>query len=638
MRLLLSATLPALLVQANAEQQPLTQPAAVPAIQRITKDAWAALNDSVDGRLHANVPFAAACFASFNGQEHDTNSEECLSVRKRYTDEKIRTSNPAAFIETQWETCQNTQKACLLDQHDPSSTLPTSDGRICSLGSISEYYIDVRSAKDVQAAFSFSKTTGVPLVIKNTGHDYKGRSSAPHSLSLWTHNLKGIEYEPKFVPTCPSSSTKQIKPVTAVTLEAGVQWVEVYTGVAAEYNLTVVGGADRTVGTTGGWLQGGGHSALSNTLGLGADRVLEFTVVTPDGELRIANQCQNKDLFFALRGGGGGTFGVVLSATYLASPQMHIDAVLIQFPPHFPMPAGFDDSVDASDELALTRSLFKLILDNSVQWAEHGWGAYINANSALYLTPALNSTSAPESMKPLLDWGKKLQKAVDESHRKDIIVASGDYPSWSSFFSIFADDNSAGIGEPLALSSRLIPTSVVNDTSTREDLLDALIDAERTSPGVRLLKVSPFNYKSSTEDPEDPYSAPSAHPAWRSTIFHATTANQWNWNSTAAEIQEHYKTVHRAMEGVRKVAGHAAYMNEADVYEENWQEAFFGSNYDKLLAIKNKYDPNHLLDCWQCVGWNRDSPRYSCYLDAFEVPSNSRSQRMVEAERWSDEL
>jgi len=49
---------------------------------------------------------------------------------------------------------------------------------------------------------------------------------------------------------------------------------------------------------------------------------LEIKVVTPDGQLRIANQCQNSDLFWALRGGGGGTFGVVLEATSMVEKQM----------------------------------------------------------------------------------------------------------------------------------------------------------------------------------------------------------------------------------------------------------------------------------------------------------------------------
>lgn len=69
-------------------------------------------------------------------------------------------------------------------------------------------------------------------------------------------------------------------------------------------------------------VQGGGHSALSPSLGLGVDRVLEFKIVTADGVLRTANQCQNTDLFFALRGGGGGTFGVVLESTFVVSPPV----------------------------------------------------------------------------------------------------------------------------------------------------------------------------------------------------------------------------------------------------------------------------------------------------------------------------
>ena len=53
---------------------------------------------------------------------------------------------------------------------------------------------------------------------------------------------------------------------------------------------------------------------------LGVDNVLEFEIVTADGQLRTANECTNSDLFWALRGGGGGTWGVVTKATFLAHP------------------------------------------------------------------------------------------------------------------------------------------------------------------------------------------------------------------------------------------------------------------------------------------------------------------------------
>ena len=125
---------------------------------------------------------------------------------------------------------------------------------------------------------------------------------------------------------------------------------------ADEHNVTVVGGYHPTVGARGGYLmvlhsdfpllaslthfKGAGYSVLTPTLGLGVDRAvrytcfstliclqrvsyqLQFKIVTPDGVYRTANEYQNADLFWALRGGGGGTFGVVLESTILATPQL----------------------------------------------------------------------------------------------------------------------------------------------------------------------------------------------------------------------------------------------------------------------------------------------------------------------------
>ena len=66
-------------------------------------------------------------------------------------------------------------------------------------------------------------------------------------------------------------------------------------------NETFVGGADPDVGI-GGWLTGGGHSPISAKYGLGVDNTLEMTVVNPSGEVVVANECENADLFWAMRG------------------------------------------------------------------------------------------------------------------------------------------------------------------------------------------------------------------------------------------------------------------------------------------------------------------------------------------------
>lgn len=82
-----------------------------------------------------------------------------------------------------------------------------------------------------------------------------------------------------------------------------------------------MGGDCGHVGAAGGWLQGGGHGVLASRFGLGVDNTLQWEIVTADGVLKIANACQNKDLFWALRGGGGGTWGVATRAWVKAHPR-----------------------------------------------------------------------------------------------------------------------------------------------------------------------------------------------------------------------------------------------------------------------------------------------------------------------------
>jgi FAD/FMN-containing dehydrogenase len=180
----------------------------------------------------------------------------------------------------------------------------------------------VRQPSDVQAACAFAALTGVNVVVKNIGHGFKGRSSGKDSLALWVHNLKGKTYNAKFTPAgCPAN-----KKYTAMTLGTGEGWQDVYDW-AESIGVTAVGGYHQTVSAAGGWVLGGGHSILTPVYGLGVDRVVQFKIVTPDGQVRIANECQNSDLFFALRGGGGSAWGVVLEVTSVVEPK-HVPLIV----------------------------------------------------------------------------------------------------------------------------------------------------------------------------------------------------------------------------------------------------------------------------------------------------------------------
>lgn len=199
----------------------------------------------------------------------------------------------------------------------PSDPTVYAPGQACYQGSISPYYIEVHTVSDIQAGLKFSENTGIPLSIKNTGHDYKGRSSAPNSLALWTHNvLPKIQLTEGFFPDGCSGPVGD-----GVTFGAGQQFDGLYQ-FAEDNDITILGGASGSVGPAGGWITGGGHSAITNAFGLGVDNVLQIRTVLPNGTYVTANECQNQDLWFALRGGGGSTFGVNFEMTTRAHPKV----------------------------------------------------------------------------------------------------------------------------------------------------------------------------------------------------------------------------------------------------------------------------------------------------------------------------
>lgn len=97
----------------------------------------------------------------------------------------------------------------------------------------------------------------------------------------------------------------------AFKLGAGVQVSEIYE-TAEQEGYTAIGGECRDVGVVGGYTGGGGHSPMSPVYGLGSNQVLSVDIVTSDGRFVTANEKQNADLFWAVRGGG--------AATWVSSP------------------------------------------------------------------------------------------------------------------------------------------------------------------------------------------------------------------------------------------------------------------------------------------------------------------------------
>jgi FAD/FMN-containing dehydrogenase len=182
----------------------------------------------------------------------------------------------------------------------------------CTIGNYIQYAVKATEARDVQMSIHYAKRHNIRLVIRNTGHDLLGKSTGAGALGIWMHHMKNIsivDYDSLYYTG------------KAMKIGAGVHSFEA-SSAASKAGLVVVGGNCPTVGLAGGYSQGGGHGQLVSQFGLAADQVLEWEVVLADGRLVVASPFQNSDLYWALSGGGGGTYGVVISMTSKVYPEL----------------------------------------------------------------------------------------------------------------------------------------------------------------------------------------------------------------------------------------------------------------------------------------------------------------------------
>jgi hypothetical protein len=435
------------------------------------------------------------------------------------------------------------------------------------------FVCDASGPVDVQKTIAFAALRNIRLVVRNTGHDYLGRSTGAGALAVWTHHLKGITHIPAYKSAGYSGA--------AFKFGAGVQGFEAMTA-ARDKGLVVVGGECPTVGIAGGYTQGGGHSALSTSFGLAADNVLEWEVVTATGKFVKANSEENSDLYWALNGGGGSTYGVVVSMTAKAhkEPAVFGGATLSFFATDNPTELFYDGIQAFHEELP----------------------AMVDAGSMVvhYFTSTFFSIS------PLSAYNKTEAevKAILAPFVTRLDAACVNYTATYSEFKTYYDHFDKYFG-PLPLGNiqvgiaqygtRLIPRSVVK---TIPDTWRAIVEKGVTWIGVGT-DLKSFGTQQTT----------SVHPAWRDAIVHATLTLPWSftapWSDALAAQQKMTNEIMPLVEAATPSSG--SYVNEADWRQPNFQTTFWGDNYSKLLSIKKKWDPSDLFYVTVGVGseaWN----------------------------------
>ncbi|CAK9108994.1 Uncharacterized FAD-linked oxidoreductase ARB_02478 [Durusdinium trenchii] len=191
-----------------------------------------------------------------------------------------------------------------------------------ALNSTPHMYMELHEGDNWQIAqaMNFATQHNLKLLIKNTGHDWFGRSMS-RGFMLWTHNIQGSQWHDAFRPAnCGHSEP-------AVSFAAGVQFWQVFQEMK-EHKRLVVTGTCATVGHVGFTL-GGGYGDYSHFYGSGASNLLEAEVILPSGQQVTASECNEySDLFKALRGGGPG-FGLVTKFTYRTYPEPAVSGMIM---------------------------------------------------------------------------------------------------------------------------------------------------------------------------------------------------------------------------------------------------------------------------------------------------------------------
>ncbi|KAF9274743.1 hypothetical protein BGZ74_004245, partial [Mortierella antarctica] len=269
-----------------------------------------------------------------------------------------------------------------------------------------------------------------------------------------------ITFNDDFIPEGASSGVDGCK---AIILGSGVQWKDVYEA-ADGHGAIIVGGAG-TVGSSGGFCQGGGHSFLSPRFGLCVDNVLQYKIVVADGSIKTANTFQNEDLFWALRGGGGGTFGVVVEAIYRTHPAVN-SISLASYQIYY---SGVE----------IRRKIISNWLSHQANLSEAGWSGLTvmndNTMTIQYFLSDVDESFAKSSIAPFFDYAETL---------KGILVwgTISELPSFWSAFQMF-DRNSYHAVQNTIIGSRLIPRRYFDTRNDIENLAHALVKVQDSIRG-----------------------------------------------------------------------------------------------------------------------------------------------------------
>jgi FAD/FMN-containing dehydrogenase len=481
----------------------------------------------------------------------------------------------------------------------------------------SAYALEARNAADVAAGVRFASENNLRLVVKGGGHSYLGTSNAPDSLLIWTRAMNEITLHDAFEG---QGCEGRVAPVPAVTAEAGAVWMDLYNAVTIEGGRYVQGGGCTTVGVAG-LVQSGGFGSFSKGFGTAASGLLEAEVVTADGQVRIVNACNDPDLLWALKGGGGGTFGVVTRLTL----RTH------DLPAFFGAAAGM---VEAQSDAAFARLIAQFIGFYRENLFNPHWGEQVrfgpdNRFEISMVSQGLDNTQASEAWQSFFDWvnaspedftvmaplrsgawdsrgwwdvggNPSMIPDTRDGARENRGWWQGDQGQVGAFLhgydslwlpaSLLRGNRQERLAGALFAASRHKQVALHINKGLAGAPAEALAAARQTATNPELIDAFALAIIADGESP--------AYPGLARPAMDLAAAR-----SSARDID-------LAAAALRAIVPNAgSYVSESNYFNDSWRSAYWGRNYSRLRAIKTKYDPDGLFFVHHGVGsedWSAD--------------------------------
>ncbi|MET9519998.1 FAD-dependent oxidoreductase [Streptomyces sp. NPDC002994] len=428
-----------------------------------------------------------------------------------------------------------------------------------------------KTPADVSNAILFAQSEGLHVAVRSGGHNYAGASTT-QGLVIDVSEMNAIKFG-----------------TNTVTIGPGSLNIDVLNTLAAK-GLSLSSGGCPTV-AAGGFLQGGGLSFMTRSLGVGCDSVRSAQVVLANGNTVTASATKNSDLYWAIRGGGGGNFGVVTS--YELTPHV-IGPLLVSYL-FFP----YERSVE--------------VLDASTRWLVNAprsisGGAYITLPDAApgavpttVVTLVSRGTSAElaaETARLLAMTGQPVGRQDMTTSYRDLMLNIFGCGSLSQDACRRSEKTTTGqLTRPAFGVERMRMVSQPLPQSGWADVM-AAFDAHQAAGQRRTLEVHWFGGVAN-----DVAASATAYPH-RDTLFcvsyRSTTADAANATPEGKAVAQQW--VDGGFAAVNPHSNGGTYVNYMDPALQDWKQSYYGANYSRLVTVKNKYDPKRFFNSPHSVG------------------------------------